>query len=346
MRVRSLAGSVVFRKWPVVAVGVFLAWVAYVFWSPGLSVRDGRHDLGRNGIWLQHGWLGANEWFYRNGKQDRIPEFRGRQHIDQLASFLNRQHVTDVFPHVAPARRDGGLPQVDYEQVERFLDGFSGSRVLPWIGGVLGKTVSLADSQWRHRFVASTTNLLAQHPRLAGIHLNIEPCPSGDPDFLRLLDELRQALSADKTLSVAAFPPPTFLHPFDHIHWDKAYFGEVSRRADQIVVMMYDTGLPLVKPYRGLAQSWTRKVLRWTTGSQVLFGVPTYDDAGVGYHHPSVENLENALSGIHAGLAEFGELPEQYQGIAIYSEWETDDTEWDYWAKHFMCQSAGANGLC
>jgi spore germination protein YaaH len=175
-----------------------------------------------------------------------------------------------------------------------------------------------------------------QHPRLAGVHLNIEPCPSGDINFLKLLDELRQVIPSGKILSVAAFPPPTFLHPFDHLHWDETYFGEVSRRADQIVVMMYDTGLPLVKPYRRLVQSWTYKVLLWTQGNELLLGVPTYEDAGVGYHYPRVENLENALSGIYAGLAEFDRLPEHYQGIAIYSEWETDDKEWDYWTRHFM----------
>ena len=333
MNLRTL-GKIRFEL--VLACVFCLVWVAYAIWTPGLALSNSQHDLGRNGIWLEHGWLGANEWFVRYGKQDLIPEFRHTGHVAQLAASLTRYHITDVFPHVAPARLDGGLPRVDHEQVERFLDGFAGFHVMPWVGGVIGKTVSLYDSHWRGEFAASVANLLEQHPRLAGIHLNIEPCPSGDANFLKLLDELRSALPAGKTLSVAAFPPPTFLHPFNQLHWDEAYFGEVSRRADQIVVMMYDTGLPLVKPYLSLVRSWTREVLHWTAGSRILFGVPTYDDAGVGYHYPAVENLANALSGIYAGLAGFDELPDHYQGIAIYSEWETSANEWLYWENSFL----------
>ena len=32
--------------------------LAYLLWSPGLDIHDGRNDLRANGIWLQHGWLG------------------------------------------------------------------------------------------------------------------------------------------------------------------------------------------------------------------------------------------------------------------------------------------------
>src|SRR5438034_2866009 len=35
-------------------------WFGYLLWSPGLDIRDGRHDRGRNGIWLGHGWLGGD----------------------------------------------------------------------------------------------------------------------------------------------------------------------------------------------------------------------------------------------------------------------------------------------
>jgi len=37
--------------------------LAYLLWTPGEVVRDGRFDRGLNGVWLQHGWLGDDEWF-------------------------------------------------------------------------------------------------------------------------------------------------------------------------------------------------------------------------------------------------------------------------------------------
>ena len=119
-----------------------------------------------------------------------------------------------MFPHVAPADNSGQLPAVDDQQVECFLDAFNRFRVVPWIGGVQGKTVHLHDTAWRRTFVRSAVVLLSDHPRLAGVHINIEPAPSGEQNFLRLLDELRQTLPAGKLLSVAAYPPPTIWQPF------------------------------------------------------------------------------------------------------------------------------------
>ncbi|MBI3869799.1 MAG: hypothetical protein HY299_14845 [Verrucomicrobia bacterium] len=63
--------------------------------------------------------------------------------------------------------------------------------------------------------------------------------------------------------------------------------------------------------------------------------MPTYDDAGVGYHDPKIENLTNALLGIHRGLSQTAP-PTNYQGVAIYCDWETSEAEWDYFRGHFL----------
>ncbi len=305
-------------------------------WSPGLDVTDGRHDRGRNGIWLQHGWLGADEWFDRHRKRDRIAAFRDVATIEGLATLLHQHHITDVFPHACPADSSGRLPAIDHAQAGRFLDAFAGFRVMPWVGGVEGKTVDLPDPAWRRTFVESVTDLLSQHPRFAGIHLNIEPCRSGNRHYLLLLDELRRALPADKLLSVAAYPPPAIWHPFVEVHWDQAYFRQVASRVNQMGVMLYDTALPVENLYQWLLSSWTREILAWSGPADILLGVPTYDDDGVGYHDPSVENLRGALRGVHAGLSAHGVVPDRYQGVAIYCEWETDAAEWAHWRAHFM----------
>lgn len=73
----------------------------------------------------------------------------------------------------------------------------------------------------------------------------------------------------------------------------------------------------------------------------MLLGVPTYADPGVAYHDPRVENLGNALSGIHAGLDSLEKLPAGYSGIAIYCEWETDEAEWRLLKSEFEKQELG-----
>ena len=309
--------------------------VAYLSWHPGLDVRDGRHDRRQNGVWLGHGWFGEDDWFIRNGKTNEFARFRDLGRIRELADQLRRHHVTDVFPHLCPAEPDGKLPSVDAEQVARFLDAFEGFRVMPWIGGVNGRDARVHKPQWRAAFATNVHNLIATHPRLAGVQINVEPLTSGDTNFLELLEELRSVLPPGKLLSVAAYPPPTWWHPYDDVHWDEKYFRDVARRSDQLAVMMYDAAQRIPKTYQRLLADWTQEVLAWSEGKPVLLGVPTYDDADVGYHDPKVENLTNALLGIHRGLSS-QPLPTNYQGVSVYCEWETSAAEWQYFQEHFL----------
>jgi hypothetical protein len=319
----------------VLALLLSLLGLGYTLWSPGLELKDGRHDLGRNGLWLQHGWMGDDGWFERNGKTELIPRFRDPARIARLAEQLRAHHITDVYPHMAPAQWDGQLPPIDEAQARRFLDGLAGFRVMPWIGGVLDEHCFPSNPRWRKAFVKSVQGLLEAYPELSGIHLNIEPWPSGHQGLLALLEELRAALPPGKSLSVAAYPPPTRWHPYPDVHWEEDYYREVARRTDQLAVMMYDTSLRAPKLYRWLMAEWTREILAWSAGTPVLLGLATYDDAGVGYHDPEVENLAEGLRGIHAGL-EASSPGQAYQGVALYSEWEMDEAEWQYLREHFL----------
>jgi hypothetical protein len=300
--------------------------IGYLLWSPGTEVLDGRHDLARNGVWIQHGWLGDDGWFDRNGRDKSL--FRDPSRIKRLADTLSSHGIKYVYPHVCPARPNGTLPAVDDEQVERFLDGFVNFKVIPWVGGTMPDDCPLDDAAWRGRFVTAARELLDRHPRLAGVQLNIEPLPSGDPDFIMLLREVRKALPEGTILSVAAYPPPTRWHPYPEVHWDQPYFRQVAAEVNQLAVMMYDTSIRLPRVYQYVVRSWTAEILQWAPNTEVLLGVPAYADANSGYHHPGVENLANAIAGIHAGLASFPQLPPNYAGIAVYCEWEMDKDQW------------------
>jgi hypothetical protein len=313
------------------AVLALLPVVAWVLWSPGADIRDGRHDVKSNGIWMQHGWLADDAWLARNRKPTAA--FRDPAAIAKAASLLKAHHIRFAYPHLCPAQDSGAIAANDAAQVERFLDGFQGLEVMPWVGGVRGESARIEDGGWRGRFAASCAALLREHPRLAGVHVNIEPMPSGDQDFLALLDELRHALPAGKRLSVAAYPPPTRWQPTPEVHWDEAYSRAVGARVDQAVVMMYDTGLHSGILYEQLMKNWTRDVLAWYAPAQVLLGIPAYEDAGVSYHDPATENLAHALRGIHAGL---DPVPPHYAGVCVYCEWEMTPEKWKVLEERFL----------
>lgn len=48
-----------------------------------------------------------------------------------------------------------------------------------------------------------------------------------------------------------------------------------------------------------------------------------------------MENLPTGLSGIHARLNAHGLSP-NYQGVALYSDWELDENEWRHFREHFL----------
>lgn len=319
------------------AVGSIIACAILVYWlwSPGSDIADGRFDRGENGIWLGHGWLGDDNWFrlYRKNPD----EFRGETAIRNLFDRLKENQIRYLYPHLCPASSDGSIARHDPAQTERFLKLAKeyGFEVIPWVGGPLGKSVDPASPQWRAGFVRSIESLFAEHPDLAGIQVNIEPMPSGNTHFLKLLDELRPVVG-DRSLEVAAYPPPSWFHPFPQVHWEKEYLREIARHCDRMAVMMYDTALTREKFYIRLMRVWTRELLEATEGTKcgVLLGLPAYEDAGSGYHNPDVEHLESALAGVHAGLENSEST--NYLGCAIYCEWEMTPEKWNIWQNRFL----------
>lgn len=222
--------------WRTIVPGiVFLGLIAlaYPVWQPGKDIRDGRHDLGKNGIWLQHGWLADDAWFTRNQRTNQM-QFRSPEKVKALAAQLRTHHITDVYSHLCPASLDGSVPSVDDRQTELFLTEFKDFHVMPWVGGVFGEHALPHREKWRRQFVASIQKLLQEHPHFAGIHINIEPWPSGNTNFIQLLLELRRALPEEKLISIAAYPPPTRWHPFPDLHWEESYFREIAKHADDV----------------------------------------------------------------------------------------------------------------
>lgn len=299
-----------------------------------MGIKDGRNDLRRNGIWIQHGWLGDDKWFEITGRNKRL--YRDIKKIKEIASQFSCHGILYVYPHLCPTRADGKIPDIDESQAKLFLNEMKGFKVLPWIGGIRNEHCFLGLKEWRKKFLDSILTLFSKFPDLAGIHINIEPMPSGEQDFIELLKEIKNILPQGKILSVAAYPPPTIWHRFNNVHWDKIYYQQISKYADQMVIMMYDTAITDSKLYQSLISSWTYEVLCWQKNSKILLGVPVYDDKESGYHNPNVENLKNSIMGINRGLSNFKKMPDNYDGIAIYCEWEIDKNEWEYLRRNFL----------
>jgi hypothetical protein len=297
----------------------------YAAYAPAGDSAPHPFNQDRNAAWLEHRWL---------EKDHDVEE------IEALVRSLRAHGIHYVYPHLIPFNAAGRLPLHSREQMRRFLGVVRSEapdmKVLPWIGGVrVGYkrtrpgTVDLGDLGQRQRIVAECRGLMDEG--FDGIHVNIEPVDEGNVDFLALLRALRTAVGPSGILSLSAIRPGPFALPMaPNFLWTTDYYLRVAAEADQIVVMAYDTALPTPSLYRRYtayaSSSVTSALLASRSRAHVLIGVPTYDDTGF-MHRARVENLDNAIPGVVAGLRGLG-AGGTFEGVALYAEWTTDDKEW------------------
>jgi hypothetical protein len=294
----------------------------------------------RNAVWLEHRWL---------ERAQPVPA------MESLLATLSARGVHYVYPHIIPFDRAGRLPPHSREQMREFLDAARrvapDMRVLPWIGGVrVGHrrmrpgTVDLADLGQRQQIVAECRGLIDEG--FDGIHLNIEPMDDGNDDFLALLIALRNAVGPNKLISIAATRPgPLTLPVTRNFLWTAGYYRRLAAAVDQIVIMVYDTGLPtpaLYQRYVAYASRFMTATLGNNTKTRVLLGVPTYDETGI-MHRAGVETLDNALLGVVKGLRGKGEGG-TFEGVALYAEWTTEPTEWAVYDEIWRGRPSGVAG--
>jgi hypothetical protein len=287
-----------------------------------------------NALWLRRRWL---------------HEARSATEVAALIQHLHAHEITAIYPFIGPMRpggrfgwRDGDvLREYDADTARKFFArahaaaSADGSelplKILPWTGGVLGKDVHLDDAGWRAAFVVQAKALVDLGAD--GLQLNIEPMPAFTDGYLALLGELRASLGPAAIIGVAAYPPPTPLHPYPDVHWSLDFLKAVCEAADDVAVMAYDTALPTTEAYTALVREWTTEIgselpsAEDAGGCTWRMGVPDYDDDAP-WHRPEAETLRAALDGIPQngdGLPLDARSPD---GIAVYASWTTEPVEW------------------
>src|SRR5581483_1028664 len=110
-----------------------------------------------------------------------------------------------------------------------------------------------------------------------GVHVDVEPVDDGNVEYVALLNALRTAIGPDRIVSVSAIHPgPTTIPAVRNFLWTSSYYKRLAAVADQIVVMVYDTGLPTTALYRRYV-SYAAQLMTTALGpnahTRVLLGV-------------------------------------------------------------------------
>jgi hypothetical protein len=312
-------------------IGLIFLWVFFV--GVKADKTGAFYNTGQNAVWIAHEW--AEE--PKNGFE-----------IQNLVMDLSRHDIDTIFLHVGPLREDGLIAPSTYQATVNFVDKVKrygdNIKVLAWMGQIRGK-IDLGNPQVRHNILSMCT-IFVDMVGMDGVHYDIEPVWDGDEDFIALLEETRRLFDRREELgagravvsvALAEFIPSSFvwwteeLTGFENYNTEVNYLN-VAKHADQIVDMVYDTGIDRGWLYRWLVKEqviWVSDLIgsEEAAGTEFLIGVPTYDSGGEGFN-PEVENIENAMLGILDGLNDIRSSHENFTGIAIYSEWETSDDEW------------------
>ncbi len=318
------------RQWSIILsalAGVFLGTAGAL---AGDNPEPGRFGRGDNALWMRRHWL---------------HEGPTAEEIAALALSLRERGIARIYPFLGPMDAEGwpgwrskaGHVRYVPERAGAFLAAFHKVapeiRVIPWTGGNLGSDVHLDDANQRRGFAEHARALVALGAD--GIQLNVEPLPSGTAAYLDLLREVKAAIG-DRTLSVAAYPPPQDGEPGGDNNWELPFMRQVCANADELAVMAYDTGLKSAPAYEALVSTWTRQLAAAlpppeAKGCEWLMGVPAYDD-DKDYHRPDVETVEHSLRGILAGLKAAGAAP-GFRGVAIYASFSADERKWSDYGK-------------
>ncbi|MEU9100948.1 glycosyl hydrolase family 18 protein [Streptomyces sp. NPDC048361] len=288
---------------------------------------DDTRTRGRDAYWLGHAWVDG-----RKGDKD----------LDAFAAKVRGSGIRDLFVHTGPLDHDGTLPAARYPRARWLVDGvhrrLPGVRVQAWLGDELaseGPVGMRLDDDTRTAVVTAARQVL-DTAHVDGVHFDLEPLPSGDLNYLALLDSLR-ALTRPRgaLLSVAAHqidPLPALHTAADGLTghgkwWSQAYFGQVARRVDQIAVMSYDTAMPVQSLYGGYVARQTALALQVTPqATDLLMGLPFYDDESMS-HHGSAETVAAAVRGARLGLART-DRHRQHFGVALYVDFAERDGDW------------------
>jgi hypothetical protein len=301
-------------------------------WRPASTFSGEHFNRGTNAAWL------AVEWVMQQHTEAELAA---------LADELESLQIRYLFVYVSYLKPEGHFNPT-YTYVTDFTSTLKaaqpGLHVQAWIGvptnrrvlGISRGYVDLDDIAVRRKIVAFCAEIIEQGG-FDGVHIDVEPVPNGDSAMIALLEEVRDSLGPSKSISIAArqiFPgTPLPMPPLaGGFWWSRAYYQETARRADQIAVMTYDSGLPLATLYR----QWMRfQAIGITaaldgTDTMLFFGVPTSEERTVS-HWPGSENMTSGLQGLIAGLNDEAARPAAASGVAIYPHWETDSREWaDY----------------
>lgn len=321
---RIVKGLLVLIAAAAVAAGLF-AWGSI----PASALQT--CSLVNNAAWLSVDWTSRS--------------FSDEQ-ISSLAVQARQRKLAYLYPFTTYLQQDGTFSAPESQSadfVKKYKQINPDTRLLAWIGVPLLNSHSYGVQGWVdltqpaiRRQITAYAARLVKDTGFDGIHIDVETIWNDDQAFLTLLDEMRAAIGPGALLSLATphwMPPPLDRLPWvSTLRWSGAYYRDVALRSDQLVLMGYDSWVPVEALYR----LWLREQVRGIdlalrgTPAQFIVGISVSREISRS-HIARVETLAAGLAGTCAAISDKASQVGQPAGVALYASWAAADADWQLW---------------
>ncbi|HEX2618941.1 MAG TPA: hypothetical protein VHL11_02310 [Phototrophicaceae bacterium] len=328
---------------PMIKLGIYLigamVLVAGVIIGLGIFKED-PIDTEPNALWV------GTEWTYETHTDEEVQAFAKKlkdHHIGTLYAWVSWYTGDKKWAGSADGAKDFSEREASVKQfVSQIKVAYPDVTLYGWLGfPVTGSGIEYrlndADIQAEiAKFSLKTVTELG----FEGVFLNVEPVWNNNADdFIQLINRVRLDVG-DEALIAVVIPPdwtplgvnipqPATIVP--GTEWDKQFKQRVALLTDEMAIMAYGSGLNSAFDYipwvAYQVEVYAKAVSEIDGGADLMIGIPTYDTE-LPAHRTDVENVSSALSGVRQGLAQAGDAAKVVRGIAIYTEWTTDDNEW------------------
>jgi hypothetical protein len=297
-----------------------------------------------NAVWGQS--------LYFRGYQPTTKEPLTEADLARFCDTLRQNGITYAYMFAGPYDTNGRLPEFAFSQtaissVRTIQRCYPDLILLPWVGGIINKTVFIDNQQWVSNAVQETARLLKTLD-VGGVHVNFEfftyPIPDElfpdlrgiehyGEDEIRFFQKLRSALPQAFVSAVVVSTAPQATHwkrknTFDEIR-------DLSKFVNQIAILCFDTSIKEQTAFKKSLKHQLEDIRQWKAmpmaRTQFLIGIGTFINKKElwGFRDLSVESIQNTLKTLNELIAEPPQSSTQLvDGLAIFAEWTTDEKEW------------------
>ena len=304
-----------------------------------------------NGLWCQSS--------YFRGVQVSTGRRLTHHEMDAFCGILDQNKIRYAFMFAGPFDTNGFLPSYAFSPpaiatMQTMKEKCPRTIALPWIGGIVNKTVFVDRAIWVSNAVNDTVRMV-KTLGATGIHINLEfftyqisdeyfPGLSGieryGQDELDFLKKLREALPTIFISTVIVSTAP------QSRHWKRKNTEreilEISKVVNQIAVLCYDTGIIDKGMFREFIRDQLVDIKRWKSlgyeNTEYIIGIGTFVNKKElwRFRDLRVESIFNTTKTLKREIREpIGSEVWSIDGLAVFAEWTTDASEWeelrDYW---------------